>query len=184
LRAIDGKAISAGKSRPGPRRGLPNSHRRSDGYFSAISGEVGGISFHFPRQALVWLPMNHPGLGRTTKPGFSTSFIGFLGDFRTWVDVAGGLRSWDGWTPHSRNKRLFMRSKYFPAHCEVPKKAPRKSGFLRTSADTPGSGIRGRWVAGFIMPPPSPSRHESLGNRFSVQVPKSQYSGTYVRYGL
>src|SRR5258708_28187907 len=89
---------------------------RSDGHFPAISGNVGGISFHFSRHAskhaptVVWLPMNQPGLGRTTKPCFSASFIGFLGDFWTSVDVSGGLWSWDGWPPNCYSKWLFKRT--------------------------------------------------------------------------
>jgi hypothetical protein len=45
------------------------------------------------------------------------------------------LRSWDGWPPHSRSKRLFMRRKYFLVQFEDPKEAPKRSGFLGTSAD-------------------------------------------------
>src|SRR5229473_4887474 len=49
---------------------------------------------------------------------------------------------WDGWPPHSRYKRLFMRRKYSLAHCEVPNKAPQRCGFLGTSAGAPGSKVR------------------------------------------
>src|ERR1700722_7223474 len=45
---------------------------------------------------------------------------------------------WDGWPPHSLSKRLFMGRKYFLAHYEGPKKAPRTSGFLGTFADAGG----------------------------------------------
>ena|ERR1700722_15876257 len=50
---------------------------------------------------------------------------------------------WDGWPPHSRYKRLFMRRKYFTAYQEGPEKALQKCGFLRTSADVQGSKIEG-----------------------------------------
>jgi hypothetical protein len=48
---------------------------------------------------------------------------------------------WDGWPPHPRYKRLFMRGKYFLTHYEGPKKAPRTTGFLGTSGDDNGSKV-------------------------------------------
>jgi len=46
---------------------------------------------------------------------------------------------WDGWPPNSRVKRLFVRRKYFLIQFEGPKQGLKRSGFLRTSLDAPGS---------------------------------------------
>jgi hypothetical protein len=57
------------------------------------------LSQDAPKNAtiLVRLPMNRRRRGRTTKACFSSGFMGFLDDFRTSLDVAGSLWSWDGW---------------------------------------------------------------------------------------
>jgi hypothetical protein len=64
-------------------------------HFPAISADFARISLQFSLNApiLVRLPMNDAGRGRTTKPSFSSGFIGFSDDFWTSVDVAGSLSS-------------------------------------------------------------------------------------------
>ena len=58
---------------------------------------------------------------------------------RTSPEVYG---KWDGWPPHSGSKRLFLQRKYFLFQFEGPKQGSKRSGFLRTSLDAPGSKAR------------------------------------------
>jgi hypothetical protein len=58
---------------------------------------------------LAWRPMNHPGRGRPKKPRFSAGFLGIFRKYRTSLDIAGSLWSWDGWPLNSQSKYLFSR---------------------------------------------------------------------------
>ena len=45
---------------------------------------------------------------------------GFFGDFRTSLDIAGSLWSWDGWPPNSRIKCLFSLGFGLAASVDAP----------------------------------------------------------------
>jgi hypothetical protein len=84
--------------------------------------------------------MNRRRRGRTTKACCSSGFMGFFGDFRTLLDVAGSLWSWDGCPPHCESKSLFSRVFKFPLSEDAPLLPLPNVGCLEKALDV-GSGF-------------------------------------------